>query len=46
VKTTGTPLEMSKTPDRVRSLAPMPGEHNEDVFVGMLGYSRDESAGD
>ena len=42
VKLTGTPLKMSETPGRVRTLAPMPGEHNEDVFVGMLGHSRDE----
>jgi crotonobetainyl-CoA:carnitine CoA-transferase CaiB-like acyl-CoA transferase len=42
VKTTGTPLKMSKTPGRVRSLAPMPGEHNEDVFVGMLGHSHED----
>ena len=44
VKTTGSPLKMSETPGRVRTLAPMPGEHNEDVFVGMLGHSRDELA--
>src|SRR5437773_7663051 len=44
VKITGTPLKMSETPGRVRSLAPMPGEHNEDVFVGMLGHSRAELA--
>ena len=40
LKTTGTPLKMSETPGRVRRLAPMPGEHNEDVFVGMLGRSK------
>jgi formyl-CoA transferase len=44
VTTTGTPLKMSETPGRVRWLAPMPGEHNEDVFVGLLGYSRDDLA--
>ena len=42
VKTTGTPLKMSATPGRVRSLAPMPGEHNDEVFVGMLGHSRED----
>jgi formyl-CoA transferase len=42
--TTGTPLKMSETPGRVRWLAPMPGEHNEDVFVGLLGHSRDDLA--
>jgi len=44
VKTTGTPLKMPETPGRVRWLAPMPGEHNEDVFVGMLGYTREDLA--
>jgi crotonobetainyl-CoA:carnitine CoA-transferase CaiB-like acyl-CoA transferase len=42
--TTGTPLKLSETPGRVRWLAPMPGEHNEDVFVGLLGHSRDDLA--
>ncbi len=37
--TTGTPLKLSETPGRVRSLAPMPGEHNEEVFVRLLGHS-------
>jgi crotonobetainyl-CoA:carnitine CoA-transferase CaiB-like acyl-CoA transferase len=44
VKTTGTPLKMSETPGQVRWLAPAPGEHNEDVFVGLLGYSPDDLA--
>jgi CoA:oxalate CoA-transferase len=44
LRTTGTPLKLSETPGRVRSLAPMPGEHNEEVFVGWLGYSRDDLA--
>jgi CoA:oxalate CoA-transferase len=44
VKITGTPLKMSETPGTVRSLAPDPGEHNEDVFVGLLGYSKDDLA--
>jgi len=44
LKTTGTPLKLSETPGRVRSLAPSPGEHNEDVFVGLLGHSRDDLA--
>jgi len=39
VKTTGTPLKLSETPGRVRWLAPNPGEHNKDVFGGILGYS-------
>ncbi len=44
LKTTGTPLKLSETPGRVRWLAPPPGEHNEEVFVGLLGYSRDDLA--
>jgi crotonobetainyl-CoA:carnitine CoA-transferase CaiB-like acyl-CoA transferase len=44
LKTTGTPLKLSETPGRIRWLAPMPGEHNEEVFVGLLGYSRDDLA--
>src|SRR5262245_10204351 len=44
VKTTGTPLKLSETPGQVRWLAPMPGEHNEDVLMGLLGYSRDDLA--
>jgi crotonobetainyl-CoA:carnitine CoA-transferase CaiB-like acyl-CoA transferase len=42
--TTGTPLKLSETPGRVRWLAPEPGEHNEAVFVGLLGHSRDDLA--
>jgi crotonobetainyl-CoA:carnitine CoA-transferase CaiB-like acyl-CoA transferase len=44
VKTTGTPLKLSETPGRVRWLAPLPGEHNEEVFVGLLGHSKDDLA--
>ena len=44
LKTTGTPLKLSETPGRVRWLAPSPGEHNEEVFVGLLGHTRDDLA--
>ena len=44
LKTTGTPLKLSETPGRVRWLAPSPGAHNEEVFVGLLGHSRDDLA--
>jgi crotonobetainyl-CoA:carnitine CoA-transferase CaiB-like acyl-CoA transferase len=44
VKTTGTPLKLSETPGRVRWLAPLPGEHNEEIFVNLLGHSRDDLA--
>ena len=42
--TTGSPLKMSETPGRVRWLAPMPGEHNEEVFCGLLGHSKEALA--
>ena len=44
VKTTGTPLKLSETPGRVRWLAPLPGEHNEEVYMGLLGHSKDDLA--
>jgi len=40
--TTGTPLKLSETPGQVRWLAPMPGEHNEEVFVRLLGHSYED----
>jgi crotonobetainyl-CoA:carnitine CoA-transferase CaiB-like acyl-CoA transferase len=42
LKLTGSPLKMSETPGRVRSLAPMPGEHNEEIFCGLLGHPKEE----
>jgi CoA:oxalate CoA-transferase len=42
LRTTGTPLKLSETPGQIRWLAPMPGEHNEAVLIGMLGHSREE----
>jgi formyl-CoA transferase len=42
LKVTGTPLKLSETPGRIESLAPLPGEHNEEIFVGLLGHSKDE----
>ncbi len=44
VKITGTPLKLSETPGRVKHLAPLPGEHNEEIFVGLLGHSPEELA--
>jgi crotonobetainyl-CoA:carnitine CoA-transferase CaiB-like acyl-CoA transferase len=44
VKTTGTPLKLSETPGQVRWLAPMPGQHNEEIFMGLLGHSAEELA--
>jgi CoA:oxalate CoA-transferase len=42
LKVTGTPLKLSETPGRVERLAPDVGEHNEEIFVGLLGHSKDE----
>jgi crotonobetainyl-CoA:carnitine CoA-transferase CaiB-like acyl-CoA transferase len=42
LKTTGTPLKLSETPGRVRWLAPMPGQDNEEVFIRVLGHSPDD----
>jgi crotonobetainyl-CoA:carnitine CoA-transferase CaiB-like acyl-CoA transferase len=39
VKITGTPLKLSETPGRVERLAPLPGEHNEAILVGLLGHT-------
>jgi len=44
LKLTGSPLKMSETPGRVRTLAPMPGEHNEEIFCGLLAHSKDDLA--
>ena len=42
--TTGTPLKLSETPGRIRWLAPMPGQDNEEVFVRLLGHAPEELA--
>jgi CoA:oxalate CoA-transferase len=42
VTITGTPLKLSETPGRVEALAPLPGAHNEEIFVGLLGHSRED----
>jgi crotonobetainyl-CoA:carnitine CoA-transferase CaiB-like acyl-CoA transferase len=44
VKITGTPLKLSETPGRVERLAPLPGEHNEQIYVKLLGHSQEEVA--
>jgi crotonobetainyl-CoA:carnitine CoA-transferase CaiB-like acyl-CoA transferase len=38
----GWPYQMSETPPGVRRPAPLLGQHNEDVYRGALGYSREE----
>jgi len=44
VKITGTPLKLSETPGRIESLAPLPGEHNEAIYLDLLGHSKEEPA--
>jgi crotonobetainyl-CoA:carnitine CoA-transferase CaiB-like acyl-CoA transferase len=33
---------MSKTPGKVLSAAPLLGQHQRDVIIGLLGYSQEE----
>jgi crotonobetainyl-CoA:carnitine CoA-transferase CaiB-like acyl-CoA transferase len=40
VTITGTPLKLSETPGRVERLAPLPSEHNETIFIDLLGYAK------
>ena len=40
----GRPLKMCRTPWRLHSPAPRLGEHNIEVYCGMLAYSREELA--
>lgn len=34
------PFRMSRTPGAIRSRAPMVGEHNEEIYRGLLGFSK------
>jgi len=40
----GFPVRTSRLPYRVRHRAPLTGEHNEEVYIGELGLSREELA--
>lgn len=40
----GVPFRMSESPSQVRR-APLLGEHNDDIYIGMLGLSREYIAG-
>jgi len=44
LKVTGTPLKLSETPARIDRLAPLPGEHNDEIFGELLGHSKEEMA--
>lgn len=38
----GAPFKMSGTPWSLRQPAPLLGEHNEDVYIGLLGHRHEE----
>ena len=38
----GAPFKMSKTPWMLLSPAPLNGEHNEEIYTGLLGHTRKE----
>lgn len=45
VKCPGAPYKLSKTPWSVERPAPLLGQHNEEVYCGRLGYSKEELVG-
>ena len=40
----GIPIKLSKTPGRIKTTAPSLGEHNEEVYCNLLGYTQQEVA--
>jgi len=44
VPLTGIPIKFSKTPGNIKTVAPMLGEHNEEVYCSLLGYNLQELA--
>lgn len=42
LKYPGAAIKLAQTPGRIGHRAPFLGEHNEEVYCGMLGYSREE----
>ncbi|MHB9091160.1 MAG: CoA transferase, partial [Chloroflexota bacterium] len=37
----GVPVQLSESPGQVRSAAPSVGQHNQEVYEGLLGYSKE-----
>jgi CoA:oxalate CoA-transferase len=42
VPVTGVPIKLSLTPGKIETRAPLLGEHNEEIYCGLLGYSKEE----
>ncbi|TLM99629.1 CoA transferase, partial [bacterium] len=42
LKYPGAPYKLSQTPWQFNCPAPLLGEHNEEIFCGRLGYSRED----
>jgi len=42
VRYPGAPYSLSETPWRIERRAPLLGEHNEDIYCGRLGYTRQD----
>ncbi|HPZ08733.1 MAG TPA: CoA transferase, partial [Candidatus Eremiobacteraeota bacterium] len=40
IKLTGIPVKLSDTPGSVKLPPPLLGEHNEEIFTGILGYNK------
>lgn len=40
----GVPIKLSKTPGKVETPAPLLGQHNEDIYCDLLGYTKQELA--
>lgn len=40
----GMPIKLSKTPGRIKTPQPMLGEHNEEIYCDLLGYTPEEVA--
>jgi len=38
------PWKLSATPAKIRTASPLLGQHNEEVFGGLLGMSKEEIA--
>ncbi|OQA16923.1 MAG: Formyl-coenzyme A transferase [bacterium ADurb.Bin363] len=42
IKLTGIPVKLSDTPGSVKLPPPLLGEHNEEIFTGILGYNKEQ----